>query len=242
MFDGSGSSDADDDPLIYLWDFGGGSVGSGVNPARRYAASGIYSVTLIVNDGIDDSLPSTAMVIIGEGEALEFSIPLEVGWNLISLPVKLLDDGLDSALTSIQGQYDSIWTYDAVAGKWSRYIVDGTVSPDGLDKVRSGVGYWIKMNRGGELIIQGTQPVTAVLLETGWNLVGCNSTEPEDIQNCMSHIGGKYRSVWTYDSVQGKWLSYVPDCPPFLKNIELMQPGKGYWIDVKGKCSWSIEP
>jgi PKD repeat protein len=60
IFEGSGSSDADGDPLSYSWDFGDGGTGSGVTPSHTYAAGGVYTVTLIVNDGKIDSATSTA--------------------------------------------------------------------------------------------------------------------------------------------------------------------------------------
>ena len=50
-FDGSASSDPDGDSLTYAWEFGDGSTGSGATPTHRYASSGVYEVTLIVNDG-----------------------------------------------------------------------------------------------------------------------------------------------------------------------------------------------
>ena len=52
-FDGSQSSDPDGDPLTYLWHFGDGNTGTGVNPQHTYAAAGEYFVTLVVNDGQD---------------------------------------------------------------------------------------------------------------------------------------------------------------------------------------------
>lgn len=51
-FDGSLSSDPDNDLLIFSWDFGdGSSLGSGDMPTHSYASIGDYTVTLTVNDG-----------------------------------------------------------------------------------------------------------------------------------------------------------------------------------------------
>ena len=51
-FDGSGSADADGDPLTYVWDFGDGSpAAAGERVAHTYAEGGIYPVVLTVDDG-----------------------------------------------------------------------------------------------------------------------------------------------------------------------------------------------
>ena len=50
-FDGSASSDPDNDTLSYIWDFGDNNNGAGVSPSHSYAAAGTYAVTLTVNDG-----------------------------------------------------------------------------------------------------------------------------------------------------------------------------------------------
>ena len=52
-FDGSGSSDPNDDTLTYAWDFGDGSRGSGVTATHVYRAAGTYDVTLTVSDGTE---------------------------------------------------------------------------------------------------------------------------------------------------------------------------------------------
>lgn len=64
VFDGSGSTDPNDDPLTFAWDFGDGGMGDGVEPSHVYAADGTYSVTLTVNDGQIDSPPVTTTVEI----------------------------------------------------------------------------------------------------------------------------------------------------------------------------------
>lgn len=49
-FDGSGSDDSDGTIVSYAWDFGDGSIGSGVIASHVYAAAGTYQVTLTVVD------------------------------------------------------------------------------------------------------------------------------------------------------------------------------------------------
>jgi uncharacterized protein (TIGR03382 family) len=61
-FDGSASADPNGDALTYSWDFGDGSSGTGVAPTHSYAASGIYDVSLVVDDGELQSDPATTRV------------------------------------------------------------------------------------------------------------------------------------------------------------------------------------
>lgn len=56
-FDGSGSSDENNDQLTYSWNFGDNRTGSGVNPTHSYFNDGTYIVTLRVSDGQFESVP-----------------------------------------------------------------------------------------------------------------------------------------------------------------------------------------
>ena len=58
-FCGSGSSDPEGSALTYAWDFGDGKTGTGVSSSHTYAAAGVYTVTLLVDDGTDDSASVT---------------------------------------------------------------------------------------------------------------------------------------------------------------------------------------
>ena len=49
-FDGSGSSDTDDDDMIFLWDFGDGNYGNSEKTTHTYQDAGTYHVSLTVTD------------------------------------------------------------------------------------------------------------------------------------------------------------------------------------------------
>lgn len=69
LFDGTGSSDPDSDPLTYAWDFADNGTGTGATPTYSYAAAGIYNVCLTVNDGTVDSDSVCTIAVIYDPSA-----------------------------------------------------------------------------------------------------------------------------------------------------------------------------
>jgi M6 family metalloprotease-like protein len=239
---GQGSFDPDGDPLEYRWDF---DASDGIqvdsteeNPVCEYNNVGTYIVTLIVNDGRADSEPSVTIADIKIAQ--EMAIDLLPGWNLISLYLQPLDTDCGSVLSSLEGKYDSIWTYDAAIGIWKGQVFNDLPTLNDLDRIESGAGYWIMMNQPGTLTIQGVQPGTAIPLKADWNLVGYNSQTPTLVESLLYSDESKCNSVLTYDPIERKWFCYDSNVPDFLNNLRYLEPGKGYWIEAKEDHIWDM--
>jgi hypothetical protein len=76
VLDGSGSSDAEGDPLAYRWTWSGGSA-TGVSPTIQLPL-GTTAITLVVNDGQVDSIPDTVAITVEDltPPALQLSDPV----------------------------------------------------------------------------------------------------------------------------------------------------------------------
>jgi glucose/arabinose dehydrogenase/PKD repeat protein len=73
-FDASGSSDVDGTVVGYTWDFGDGTIGSGVTAVYAYPVSGSYIVTLTVldNDGLSSS--TSHVIVVNAPPTAAFAI------------------------------------------------------------------------------------------------------------------------------------------------------------------------
>jgi PKD repeat protein len=64
LIDGSQSSDPNDDPLDFYWDFGDGITSTDKKSTHIYRNSGEYLVTLTVDDGMASSTATTTIKIL----------------------------------------------------------------------------------------------------------------------------------------------------------------------------------
>ena len=94
-FDGSGSSDPNNDRLTYSWDFGDGARGSGATTTHVYDRPGTFTVSLTVTDEGQLAAMTTHSVMVarnlegrfrgaqrGTLQARESRIPVEVDFDL----------------------------------------------------------------------------------------------------------------------------------------------------------------
>ncbi|MGH7676864.1 MAG: PKD domain-containing protein, partial [Gemmatimonadaceae bacterium] len=79
QFDGSLSTDAENNIVSYAWDFGDGNTGSGISPTHAYATGGTFTVTLTVTDAEGLSSQATSTTTIAEvAPTAAFNAPAEV--------------------------------------------------------------------------------------------------------------------------------------------------------------------
>lgn len=71
------------------------------------------------------------------------TVSLHAGWNLVGFP-SLTAQQVGSALGSIAGDYESIWTYEE--GRWQVYDPQYPDFSD-MDSLKPGYGYWINASR-----------------------------------------------------------------------------------------------
>ncbi len=168
-----------------------------------------------------------------------FSITLDSGWNLISIPFEVADANILSILERIQGLYESVWAYDIQLG-WRKYIPNDPIAFNSLENIEPGKGYLIYMNNPATLLIAGNELDTKdIQLFKGWNLVGYNSLISESPMNALASLPTG-TCIYAYNSENETWLRYVVGDPKFLNNLNLLDPGCGYWIYVEQDCVWDI--
>jgi uncharacterized repeat protein (TIGR01451 family) len=63
-YDGSGSTDLENDPLSFAWDFGDGKEGTGMTLKHSFDLAGLYTTTLTVTDTAGNSAKATVDILI----------------------------------------------------------------------------------------------------------------------------------------------------------------------------------
>lgn len=175
---------------------------------------------------------------LSEVKPAEFA--LKAGWNMVSFQLEPGVTDTETVLVPIMDKVSAVWAYDTTADYWFRYDKN---SPfpwlNDLDHIHSFVGYWLLMDDNASLLVDGTFPTGPIQLHVGWNLVGYQSIETEELMNAIGDILDKLNSIWTYDTAEDKWLRYDKNSPfPWLNDLQYVEPGKAYWVDVSEDCQW----
>ncbi len=163
---------------------------------------------------------------------ITIEIPLQEGWNLFSIPLKLLDNSINSVLDSITGHFECLQIYDA--GKWKRYVIGDKEFLNGLDELEPGKSYWIRMIDSAVLTLTGVElDDKTVSIRQGWNMIGYNCLTVKPVEEALSCMNVNCDSVWTYDALTKAWKTYMANLPKSNDSLEFMEPGRGYYVYLK---------
>lgn len=167
----------------------------------------------------------------------EYNIPLQQGWNLISLPVRQLNNSIGSVLETIAGKWDCIQTYEAsdVSDHWKSNLIYRPASLNDLESMNHLQGYWINITEPGVILtVKGDNfgSPLSIPLYAGWNLVGYPTL------NTTTTVANV---LW------GTGADRVEVCDPTdpyrtreVGPMYLMKPGEGYWIHVPADSIWVV--
>jgi hypothetical protein len=182
-------------------------------------------------------------------EGTAFEIELNKKWNLISVPVKLIDNSMDQVFSAHEDSVEAVWTYDN--GTWFVYSPDG-VNNDNLNTMLPGWGYWVLATEddlltiGGSLFSPATTPVGKEIVP-GWNLLGYYGAEdaPIGVNGVPGYYGPDGNGLMMtdeFDSLTSSlfdedspsvWSYWEPDNPQHWKtfgSLDRLDPGAGYWV------------
>ncbi len=153
-------------------------------------------------------------------------------WSLISFNVLPSDPSRAAVLSSIDGEYQHVFTATCADGplSWeaSRPIND-------LNTMDPFHGYWIKANQAGigPATITGAAMAvnTPMDLCTGWNLISYLPDMADTFSHALASVDGQYDNVFGFDCGSG-FTSLDVNRPAFLNDLNCMKPGRGYWIKM----------
>lgn len=177
--------------------------------------------------------------------AATVQIPLQLGWNLISLPVAPESTAIGDVLAPISGAYDIAYAYDAATpdDPWRRYNVAMPPFLNTLTDLTETMGFWLNITDTATLTVSGTVLVSSTIpLYPGWNLVGYPSLVTRPLTEALASVIEQVDLAYSYDAADpdAPWETYDAARPPFLNTLTEMRPGRGYWVRVTEACDWVI--
>jgi len=99
----STATDADNDDLTYLWDFGDGETSTETDPQHIYATNGSYTVMVTVNDSTDETMASATVIVGNIGPTGLFT------WTAVNLTATFIDASMDPN----DDELTYTWDFDA---------------------------------------------------------------------------------------------------------------------------------
>jgi hypothetical protein len=202
-------------------------------------ALGAHSLAITGTDSAGNAVSSTLSFTI---EERTYSLSLEPGWNLVSLPGS--PSPSDVADVFSDAGIATVMTYDpTTTGLWSFVTrnADGTYS--GAMTIEGQRGYWVETTapvtqsvKVPGLAAGSMSPPDAYRLSAGWNLVGISTA---DIAGTSSRDADEYFSsldwsrAYTYNAISKSWASVVPDASTTAGDAVTV--GKGYWVYLNAR-------
>ena len=202
--------------------------------------SGDYEYVVYAKDvagNIGESETRFVRVKLPAPPKISLNCTLMKGWNFISVPLNVSDWSVPAVLSSIEGKYTMIWTYNA-STKRSQIYMPGY---EEFKELEPGRAYLIQMSEDATLEIEGTLLKRNISLLKGWNTFGVPyGLENYSLPDILDEHGlkNKYTMIWTYNASTKRSQIYMP---PYIEDFRELEPCNGYFIRMKGDAMWEWE-
>ncbi|MFT4309717.1 MAG: hypothetical protein ACMXYL_04470 [Candidatus Woesearchaeota archaeon] len=233
---------------------------SGDSIVMNFQKESWHKLSLTCTDNVGKQSSSVQYYKVG---GKTFEIVLNKKWNLISIPIALSDNSIESIFEGHENSIAAIWAFD---GKnWMVWSPEG---PNSLTHMHPGWGYWvlatddINITVGGSLMNPAVTPPAKTIVE-GWNLIGYYGMEGAPMNSYgLKYYNGpniygdgmsSYCALSTLLSnawdtpLPSLWTYWEPNNPqPWIPlNVNAghyMNPGAGYWLYYSKKGGASYAP
>jgi hypothetical protein len=180
-----------------------------------------YIVRAKDSEGLEDD---------NENKVGKFVSILDLGWNMISIPLVQSDTSRETVTQTLGTNYVTVQGYHAGKSRpwlhWHRDKPNYFNDVIDMDHKRS---YYIDMKVSDHLVTVGkVAPDVSINLKSGWNLVGYPCLTDQLRDDALSSISGNYNMVERFDTTKDKEVRLTPS--------DYMEPGVGYWIHATADC------
>jgi hypothetical protein len=190
--------------------------------------------------GLTGSAITNTQVTIIPALPANCSLHLNPGWNLVSFYCLGLFTDRSAVLSSIDGQYTKIFSYNPydTSDPWKSYnpnLPAGIVQQlNNMDRMS---GYWIYIPTGADLTYEGVNKTSSTItMKTGWNLIGYPSITTRNINNTLNNIS--FTIIQRYNTTSDTWLVYINGSSN--NTLNTLDTYVGYWINVTSDQSLII--
>lgn len=157
-----------------------------------------------------------------------YLLPLDPGWNLVSLPEEPAVTRIGAVLDG--SRVDTVLAYNPLErNEWQAAIYDDGRWRGGLTTIESGRGYWMHSRTGGRVwvLLSTKTELTRQDVYAGWNLVGVGVRAPKgELVDYGLWDDIEWRVAYTFRPSISTWEKVVPDGDHGLR------VGHGYWMWV----------
>jgi hypothetical protein len=204
---------------------------------NNYSIEGNYSYSIWAMDPFGNGITTTLYKFrIITGDLTIDYLPLNTGWNLLSLSVENDMNMASHVAENISGCL-TVNKWDAANQTYKPYIVGGP--PDFDFPVDPGIGLFVEVSKNSTFVISGTAVLgVSVDLYIPWNLIGWYQDYDTTAINLADNITGCL-TVNMWDALNQTYKPYIVGGPPDF-DFPIFS-GMGLFVEVDTVSTWNGE-